>query len=141
MSADPFRAYNFHLIVEGLTLGRFIEASGLGVSTEVIAYREGGAGAGVRHLAGQVNYSPLVLQYGVSNDSALWDWFKQTTSGNVERRNVSLLQYENDGVTESFRWNLFEAWPAKFLMAPLDGTTSNVAIESVTIVFDRVERD
>ena len=141
MNPDPYRAYNFNLLIEGLTVGGFLEVSGPAADVDVIAYREGGAGSRIRHLPGQVSYTPLVLRYGVTRERTLWDWFESTEAGVVERRNVSLVQYDNDGSSEAFRWNLYAAWPSRFVVAPLDGALNEIAIESVTLVYDRLERD
>lgn len=141
MRADPYRNYQFSLLIEGIETAGFVEATGLGVDIEVIAYREAGSGAAVRHLPGQVHYRPVTLKYGVTQDRSLWDWFEQVSMGDVVRRNVSVVQYAPDGMTEAFRWNLDQAWPSHFGIAPLNSQTSSVAIEALTLVYDRLERD
>lgn len=141
MGDDPYRNYQFNLLVEGIQTAGFIEASGLGADIDVIEYREGGGGGMVRHLPGQVHYRPITLRYGVSRDRSLWDWFDQTSSGDLIRRNVSVIQYEADGITEAFRWNLDRAWPAQFGVAPMESHAASIAIESLTLVYDRLERD
>ncbi len=139
--ADPYRTYNFNLLIEGIAVGGFLRASGLGADIEVISYREAGAGGRMRQLPGQLRHRPLVLSYGVSRAQVLWDWFAAVGAGTVERRNVSVVQFENDGVSEAFRWNLYQAWPAQFSVSSLDSAVSEVAIESVTLVYDALERD
>ncbi len=138
---DPYRSYNFLLQIEGVTVGGFVSVSEIAANTEVIAYREGGGAGGVRHLPGQVDYSPVTLRYGLTQNRELWDWFRSVRDGQPDRRNVSVIQLEPDGATEALRWNLFNAWPAQFTAGPMDALSSAVAIESVTLVFDRLERD
>lgn len=141
MTQDPYRSYNFNLLIEGVAAAGFVSAQGLGADMDVIAFREAGSGAQVRHLPGRVHYQPLVLEYGISVDHGLWDWFRQCAAGQVERRNVSLVQFENDGQTEAFRWNLMQAWPSSFRAAPMNARTSEIAIQQLTLVYDRLERD
>ena len=141
MANDPYRAYNFNLEIEGVPSAGFTQVDGLGAELDTIAYREAGAGAAVRHLPGQLRYTPMTLSYGVTLDSTLWDWFQETASGNVQRRNVSVIQLDNDGQSEGFRWNLMRAWPSTFRAAPMDGRTSEIAIDRLTLVYDRMERD
>ena len=54
---DPYRAYNFKLLINGVTDGHFTEVSGLGVQVERISYREAGNDAVVRAIPGRVTYS------------------------------------------------------------------------------------
>lgn len=141
MVADPYRGYNFALEIEGVNAGGFLQAHGFGASVEVIEYREAGAGPTLRSLPGLVTHQPLTLRYGVSADPSLWQWFKATTSGIVSRRNVSILQFDNDGITERFRWNLFGAWPSGFMAGDMDARRSEIAIESLTLAYDRLDKD
>lgn len=141
MVADPYRAYNFALQFEGISTGGFLEASGFGANIEVIPYREAGAGTTVRSLPGLVTHAPLTLRYGVSSDAALWAWFRNVSSGVPDRRNMSIVQFDNDGTTEAFRWNLFGAWPSAFVAGERTARVSDVAIETLTLVYDRMDRD
>ena len=141
MADDVYRAFNFTLLIEGVESGHFVECSGLGAEVDVIGYREGGANQQIRHLPGQIRYQPLELRYGLSQSRELWDWFDGTLNGETERRNVSVVVFENDGRTEALRWNLFSAWVAGWKAARLDATANEVAIERMTLVYDRLERD
>ena len=60
--------------------------------------------------------------------------------GQVDRRNVSVLMLRHDGITEVLRWDLINAWPAEWRGAPLDALAREVAIESVTLVFESLQR-
>jgi phage tail-like protein len=60
--------------------------------------------------------------------------------GKVERRNISIVLVDSDGVTEAMRWNLINAWVSEWRGAVLNASTHEVAIESMTIVFETLER-
>ncbi|MCB0182953.1 MAG: phage tail protein, partial [Caldilineaceae bacterium] len=109
---DPYRAYNFKLDINGLTEGHFTECSGLGVKIEPIKYREAGNSQIVRHIPGPVDYAAVTLRYGLTNSRELWDWLMTAVQGKVERKNVSILILDSDGVNEVMRWNLIDAWPS-----------------------------
>lgn len=141
MADDPYRSYHFGLILDGGVAASFVECSGLGSEIDVIAYREGGARQTVRHLPGQTRMTPMTLRYGVTRSTDVWDWFQTAARGAVERRDISIVLFEQDGVSEAVRWNLHNAWISKWQAARLDAATSEVAIESVTVIYDRVERD
>lgn len=137
---DPYRAYNFKLDIAGVTEGHFTECSGLGVKVESIEYREAGNRQVVRHIPGQVDYAAVTLRYGLTDSRELWDWLTSAVQGRVERKNVSVIMLDAEGNQEVMRWNLVNAWPSEWLGAPLDAMTREVAIESLTLVYDSLER-
>ena len=137
---DPYRAYNFKLEIQGVTEGHFTECGGLGVKVDVISSREGGNSQVIHRLPGQVSYADVTLRYGLTNSRQLWEWFLTSMRGKVERRNISIVLVDSDGVTEAMRWNLINAWVSEWRGAVLNASTHEVAIESVTIVFETLER-
>lgn len=141
MAVDPYRAFNFQLLIDSVAAASFVECSGLGASVDVIAYREGGANQTIRHLPGQLHYQPMTLRYGLTKSRDLWNWFSDASAGNFTRRNISVVMFENNGATEAIRWNLFDAWISGWQAARLDAIAGEAAIETMTVVYDRVERD
>ena len=138
---DPYRAYNFRLEVNGVNEAHFTECSGLGVKVQAIAYREGGTREVVHRLPGHVEYCDVTLRYGLTNSPDMWEWLMKTVAGQVDRRNVSIVMVDNDGVTEVMRWNLLDAWPSEWRGALLNALAQEAAIESMTLVFEQLTRD
>jgi phage tail-like protein len=137
--ADPYRAYSFKLIIQGVTEGHFTQCSGLGIRVDAIRYREGG---GTTHwLGGLTEYSPVTLKYGVTQSKELWTWLMTAVNGKVERRPVHIVMLDADGITEKLRYSLGMAWPASWSAAPLDAMTSLVAIESLELVYETLDRE
>lgn len=137
---DPYRGFNFKLEIQGLMGGHFAECSGIGVKVDVISYREGGNNQLTHRIPGAVQYSGITLRYGLTKSTDLWTWLQKVVQGTVERRNVSVVMLEADGNTEALRWNLINAWPSEWQGAPLDAMASELAIETMTLVFERLER-
>lgn len=137
---DPYRAYNFKLIIQGETLAHFTRCTGMGVKVSALRYREGGTGQIEHRLPGPVEYGDITLQYGLTDSKVLWDWFMTAVSGTVQRRNVSIVLLDVDGAREAMRWNLIDAWPSEWRGAPLDAGGREVAIESVTLVYESLGR-
>ena len=138
---DPYRAYNFKLLIEGVTEGHFTRCSGLGVTVDAIKYREAGNNQVVRRIPGQVEYADVTLHYGLTASRELWDWLMTAVNGTVERKNVSILMVDSDGASEVMRWNLLNAWPSEWRGAMLDAMSHEVAIESLTLVFETLQRE
>jgi phage tail-like protein len=137
---EPYRAYNFKLVVQGVTEGHFTECSGLGIKVQAIKYREGGARQVVHRIPGPVEYADVSLRYGLTTSSELFDWFMTAVNGKVERKNVSILMLDSDGATEMMRWDLFNAWPSEWRGAFLDAMNREIAIETLTLVFETLQR-
>ncbi|MDJ0868402.1 MAG: phage tail protein [Myxococcota bacterium] len=138
---DPFRSFNYKVLVQNVLEGHFTECTGLGARVEAIPYREGGNLQVVHQLPGRVEYSEVTLRYGLTASRELFDWMMATTQGVVDRRNVSICIVDTDGVRELTRWNLFAAWPREWRGAPLDAMANQVAIETLVLVHEGLERD
>ena len=91
-------------------------------------------------IPGPMDYGEVTLRYGLTESRELWDWFLAGMEGRVDRRDISVLMTATDGKTEVLRWNLFGAWPTEWRAAPLDALAREVAIESVTLVYESIGR-
>ena len=136
---DPYAAYNFQIEIGNEVVGYFTECSGLGARVEAVQWREGGSGRWVHQLPGRLEYADVTLRYGLTASRDLWDWFTQLMQGEAERKNVSIILLDNQSQAVE-RWNLFQAWPKQWQGTPLDALGQEVAVESVTLVFEYLER-
>ncbi len=138
-SSDPFRSYNFKLSINGVAEGHFTECSGLNVKIEPITYRDAGNHQVVHHIPGPVDYASITLKFGVTKSKTLFDWIMKASQGKVERKDVSISLLDSQDSSEVMRWNLHDAWPSEWKGANLVATDKGVAIEELTLVFDRLE--
>jgi len=136
---DPYRNFRFLVEIEGIPQAGFTECSGIAAEIDVIEYREGGEPATVRKLPGRTIYRNIVLRQGVTDSHSLYDWFHDITQGKFVRRNGSIVLLDLDG-TEKVRWNFVRAWPAKWEGPDLDAAGTNVAIETLEIAHEGIER-
>jgi len=137
---DPYRSYSFKLEIDGVVEAHFTECSGLSTKIETIAYREAGDHQLVRPIPGPVDYAAVTLKYGVTKSRRLFDWMMKTAGGEVQRRDVSIVLLDSQGGSEVLRWNLLDAFPSEWKGAALPASEKSVAIESLSLVFDRLER-
>jgi|SRR5262245_13719815 len=138
---DPYRAYNFKLEINSVTEGHFTECSGLGVKVDVISYREGGNNQIVHRMPGQVSYAEITLRYGLTNSRDMWTWFLTAVSGKVERRNVTIVLMDSSGAAPVMSWILRNAWISEWRGAPLDASGHEVAVETMTLVFEELQSE
>jgi phage tail-like protein len=135
---DPYKAFNFRVEIDGLTAS-FSQVSGLESEVEAIDYREGGEQARVRKLPGLRKYTNIVLKRGITRDLELWNWHKQVLDGNVQRRNGSVVLLDDQG-QEQVRWNFVNSWPCKYVGPALDARSNDVAIETLELAHEGLER-
>jgi phage tail-like protein len=136
---DPYRAYNFRLKIGGSSAGYFTECTGMGIKVEAIEHCEGGSNV-VHRLPGPVRYGDITLKYGLTDSRELWQWFKSAVNGKVERKNVTIALVDADGVAEVMTWDLINAWPSEWRGAPLDAKGREIAIETITLVYESLDR-
>lgn len=133
---DPFGGYNFRVEIDGLTAASFKECSGLDSTTSSGGYREGTDGTlAQRQLPGLLSFSSISLKRGVTNDHTLWDWRNQVASGNLQRRDLSIVLLDDKG-EDKIRWNISNAWPTKWSGPSFDATSDALAIESLELVHE-----
>ena len=95
---DPFGSFNFIVEIEGITSAGFSECTGLDTETDIVEYREGADDITVRKLPGLKKFSNVTLKRGVSTNTELFDWRKSVMDGAIERKNVSIVLYDERGV-------------------------------------------
>jgi phage tail-like protein len=136
---DPYKNFRFLVEIDGIIQAGFSECSGLGSAIEVIEYREGGDSATVRKLPGKTSYHDVTLKWGISDSHELYDWHVLAINGKVQPRNGSVVLLDDTGV-EKVRWNFFTAWPSKYDAPALTAKGNDVAIDTLTLCCERLER-
>jgi phage tail-like protein len=136
---DPYRSFHFIVEIDGIARAGFRECSGLDSAQDPIDYREGNEGLVSRKLPGLNKYSNISLKTGITDDTTLWDWRKQVMTGNVQRKNGSIVLLDPAGV-EKLRWNFREGWPSKWTGPTFNATGNEVAIETLEIVHEGLDK-
>lgn len=138
-SKDPYGNFNFLVEIGGISRAAFQEASGLDSSIDVIEHREGGEI--VTKFPGRVKYSNLQLKRGITDDLELYKWHRQWATGDPAAKRVdgSIVLLDRQG-TEKVRWNFSNGWPAKWTGPSLNAEGNDIAIESLEIAHEGLER-
>lgn len=139
---EPYKGYNWKLEIDGIGIvAHFIECDGIEIDINKVSYREGGDDASIHRLPGLVNYSDVTLRYGLTDEKQVWNWFESSLQSTVvQRKQVSILLMKPDQQSEQVRWNLFDAWPSHWKTARLNALSSDFAIESLSLTFERIAR-
>jgi phage tail-like protein len=137
---DPFLACNFRVEIDGIATASFSEVSGLEVEIDVIEYRNGNdTSNSVRKLPGLNKVTDITLKRGITQDSSLWDWINSAIQGNFSRRLMSIVM-QDELHNDVIRWNLSNAWPHKWSGPVFNAKSNEVAIETLVISYERLER-
>lgn len=138
-SVDPHRNYGFLVEIDGITQANFSDCSGFGSSTDPIEYREGGESRFVRKLPGLVKTTNITLKWGLTDSRELYDWYKDIMNGKITRKNGSIIVLDQEG-NEKVRWNFYRAWPTKWDGPDFSAKGNDVAIETLELACEQIER-
>jgi phage tail-like protein len=133
-------SFRFLVEIDGIVRAFFSECTGFGSNIEVVEYREGGEPITVRKLPGKISYTDITLKWGTTDDSMeLYNWHKTVLDGKIERKNGSIIVLDDTG-QKKVRWNFFNAWPSKYDAPDFNAKGNDVAIDTLTISYERLER-
>ncbi|MBM3132860.1 MAG: phage tail protein [Chloroflexi bacterium] len=127
---DPLATRKFCIEIDSIAEAAFTEAAGLEAEVEVFEYQEGGNNFFTHKLPGRLKFPNVTLKRGVTTSNELWDWFEKTSYGKTERRNISIVLYDQAG-EEVRRWNLTNAYPMKWTGPSFRASDNSISIESI----------
>jgi phage tail-like protein len=139
MRHDPLRNFNFVVEIDSLRAGGFSECSGLSTTTEPQEINEGGLNSASHRLAGRSKESSITLKSGVTTSFVLYAWHRRIVDGRIERKDGSICVLDLEG-NERCRWNFYRGWPSKWDGPAMSATGNEVAIESLEITHEGLER-
>ena len=135
---DPYVNFNFLVELDGITRAAFQEVSGFDSTIDVIEHREGGDNITPRKLPGMTKHSNIVLKWGMTDDTELYEWHRDAVRGTITRKNGSIVLLDRAG-QEVTRWNFVNAWPTKWDGPDLNAEGTDVAIETLELAHEGIE--
>ena len=136
---DPYKNCNFLVEIDGATVGGFSECTGLSSEVEIIEYREGGDHR-VRKLPGLAKFGNITLKRGVTKSLDLYNWHRDVLNGQADRKTGVIILLDDARVSVA-RWVFHEAFPQKYEGPRLNAKGSEVAIETLVICCESLERE
>ena len=138
---DPYRNSRFLLEIDGITQAGFSDVTIPDISTDPIEYREGNEDTTVRKLPGLTKYGNLTLKWGITDSLELFEWRKLVTQGKMgdARKNIAVILMDEEG-NAAARWEFKEAWPTKYDAPDLSAKGNDIAIETLEIVHEGMDR-
>lgn len=139
---DPYRNFRFHIEIDGIQQAGFSEATIPDSTSDVIDYREGNEKVLYgRKLPGLTKHGNLVLKWGITQSMDIYNWRKTIEEGKIEsnRKNVAVTLMDEEG-NDASRWEFALAWPSKYKAPDLTAKGNDVAIETLEITFESMQR-
>ena len=137
---DAAVGHSFGLEVDGVRVAMLTEVSGLGWERDVIEVREGGdPDATPRRLPGRMKPGEVTLSRGLTTDPTFEQWMRDPVPVGQPRRSVSIALFDAEGRAVA-RYHLEHAWPSKLAVTGLRSGGTEIALESLTLVHEGLER-
>jgi len=143
----PYAQFNFLIdLGAGATDGPeagFQECSEIGMSVDVIEYRNGNEKEnGVRKLTGLTRYPDVTLRRGIIGSLDLYQWLNDVRTGNqMAYRTVTVRLMNEDHAAVVQEWKLLRARIIKHVSGPFNARGSDVAMEELTLAYERLEME
>jgi phage tail-like protein len=141
----PYAQFNFLVdlgtgVTDGPQAG-FEECSEIGMSVDVIEYRNGNDKENsVRKLTGLARYPDVTLKRGVIGSLDLYGWLDDVRNGDeAAYRTVTVQLMNEDHTSVAQTWKLLRARAVRHVSGPFNARRSDVAIEELTLAFERLE--
>jgi phage tail-like protein len=139
---DPFGNYRFRIEISGVAQANFSEVIFPESISEVIEHRDGTDPVNSpRKQAGLLTNGNLILKWGLTASMELYNWRKLVEQGKLSsaRRPLSVVLMDEE-FTEAARWDFANAWPSKYKGPDLNAQGNDIAIETLEIVFESMQR-
>ncbi|MGD6809076.1 MAG: phage tail protein [Candidatus Bathyarchaeia archaeon] len=139
---DPYPNYRFVVEIAGVVQANFCEVILPESASDVIAVRDGTESSfTVKKQAGLVNYGSLILKSGLTSSLELYMWRKMIEQGKINstRRNIAVVLFDEES-KDVARWEFTNAWPSKYKGPDLNAQGNEIAIETLEIVFESMQR-
>lgn len=136
-TADPLQAFRFRVAISGIdsSIG-FQKVGGMSREIEVATYLEN-MFEHEHKLPGRETFSEITFERGMYQDAALENAYKEIFTNSATRRDCTLNVVDRFGsIRRTF--SFYECWFSKFEVADLDATSSDVLIETLTMVFENM---
>ena len=121
----------------------FQEVSGIGMEVTVAEYRNGNERENsVRKITGLNKSTDVTMKRGVIGSLALYNWLNQIRNGDPGAvRTVTIQLQSEDHTAVVMTWKLFRARIVKHVSGPLNARGTDVAIEELTLAYERLEQE
>lgn len=136
---DPWLTFRFAVLFDGLPPVGFSDCGGLQMDTEIHEHPEGGLNTHTWKFVTRSKHANLTLKRGIVT-RVLWDWYHDISVGKMQFRNASIVMLDASGLLPVMEFQALQAFPIKWVGPELSAAQSNVAVETLEIAHQGLER-
>ena len=146
---DPYKNFKFRVKWDGHVVAGISKVSALRRCTEVVEHREGGEPSTFRLSPGTTSFEQIVLERGVTHDTAFETWANQVHSVEGDAA-MSLKDFRKDIMIELLNlqgtpvkaYRVYRCWVVEYQALPdLEANKNGIAIERLVLQSEGWERD
>jgi len=148
---DPYKNFKFRVKWDGKYVAGVSRIGPLLRVTEVVEHREGGDPNSTRKAPGLTKYEPIILERGVSHDTAFEEWANLVWRlgaalgaevGLKDFRKDIILEFYNEAGQLALAYKVYRCWVSEYQALPsLDANANAVAIQHIKLENEGWERD
>jgi phage tail-like protein len=141
----PYNQFNFLVDLgdgdTGSVEAGFAECSPIGLEVEVVEYRNGNEKSNaVRKITGLQKVGDVTLKRGLIGSLNLYRWIDAIRNGDENALRTVVIQLQSEDHTEIvMTWTLLGARIVKYAAGPLNAKGTDIAIEELTLAYERLE--
>ncbi|MBJ6764125.1 phage tail protein [Myxococcaceae bacterium JPH2] len=143
----PYVQFNFLVDLgtgntDGADAG-FQEISNVGMEVTVAEYRNGNEKENsVRKITGLNKATDVTMKRGVIGSLSLYRWLDQLRNGDPNALRTVTIQLQNEDHTAVVQtWKLLRARIVKHVSGPFNAKGTDVAMEELTLAYERLEME
>jgi phage tail-like protein len=143
----PYVQFNFLVDLgtgntDGADAG-FQEISNVGMEVTVAEYRNGNEKENsVRKITGLNKATDVTMKRGVIGSLTLYAWLNQIRNGDQGALRTVTIQLQNEDHTQVVQtWKLLRARIIKHISGPFNAKGTDVALEELTLSYERLEME
>ncbi|MET0752930.1 MAG: phage tail protein [Pyrinomonadaceae bacterium] len=142
---NPYPQFNFTVdLGQGIRAG-FQECSNIGMEMTVVEYRNGNELVNnVRKITGLNKASDVTLKRGAIGVLDLYGWLndiRNGTSNGVRNVTINLMSEDKTNTSPVLTWRLLNARIIKYVGGPMNAKGTDVAMEELTLAYERLEME
>ena len=143
----PYVQFNFLVdlgtgVTDGVQAG-FQECSNIGMEVTVAEYRTGNMKENsVQKITGINKATDVTLKRGVIGSLDLYQWLDQIRNGDQTAYRTVTVQLQNEDHSQVVQtWKLLRARIIKHVSGPMNAKGTDVAMEELTLAYERLEME
>jgi len=146
---DPYHGFKFRVKWENNVIVAVSSISALTRTTEPVVHRDGSSPSNFRISPGSTKFEPILLERGVTHDTAFENWANLTFSMRGDA-DMSLKNYRKDITIELLNhqgvvvmaYKVYRCWVSEYqALLELDANGTCVALEKIVLQHEGWERD